>query len=483
MSKGNTTIHEKRGKTAKILTVIFLLSEVIFIAMMLNAGIFSAKYLVFASAVLLIMTLLTLPVILSKKGRRKAGYVLAVVFSVILGIGSYYIYSTADLFSEISGEDKQTEDFYVVVLKDGSYENLDDIVKKTVYITSSESDSYKSARDKLQKEFKVEYKTAEDYISTGQKLVSKDGSTHDNIIFISSVNYDMICEADANFKEYTKVLHTVSIEVESTDVAKPTNVTEETFNVYISGIDTYGSIDKVSRSDVNMIMTVDPVNKKILLTSIPRDTYVTLHSYGAKDKLTHSGIYGIDETVQTVEDWLGIDINYYLRVNFTTLEDVVNVIGGIDVYSEYSFKSAVGNYSFVKGMNHLNGEAALCFARERYAFASGDLQRVKNQQLVIEGIINKLMSNKSLLIKYPQLLGAVKDHMKTNMQDNDISSLVKMQLNDMTGWDIQMQSITGTGDMRVTYSGGSGRLSVIIPDENSVSSAAAAIRQMSTNQM
>ena len=260
-------------------------------------------------------------------------------------------------------------------------------------------------------------------------------------------------------------------------------MTEETFNVYISGIDTYGSIDKVSRSDVNMIMTVDPANKKILLTSIPRDTYVTLHSYGAKDKLTHSGIYGIDETVQTVEDWLGIDINYYLRVNFTTLEDVVNVIGGIDVYSEYSFKSAVGNYSFVKGMNHLNGEAALCFARERYAFASGDLQRVKNQQLVIEGIINKLMSNKSLLIKYPQLLGAVKDHIKTNMQDNDISSLVKMQLNDMTGWDIQMQSITGTGDMRVTYSGGSGRLSVIIPDENSVSSAAAAIRQMSTNQM
>ena len=219
-----------------------------------------------------------------------------------------------------------------------------------------------------------------------------------------------------------------------------------------------------------------------MLTSIPRDTYVTLHSYGAKDKLTHSGIYGIDETVKTVEDWLGIDINYYLRVNFTTLEDVVNVIGGIDVNSEYSFTSSVGNYSFVKGVNHLNGEAALCFARERYAFASGDFQRVKNQQLVIEGIINKLMSNKSLLVKYPQLLGAVKDKVKTNMSDKEISALVKMQLDDMSGWDIQMQSITGTGAMRVTYSGGSGNLSVIIPDDSSVSSAVTKIKQMSLKE-
>ncbi len=473
----------KRKKTAaNILTVLFLLSEVIFLVMILTSGIFASKYLIFAGCILLVMTAVTLLLVRSAKGRRKAGYVLAVFFSAILAFGSYYLYSTADLFGEISGEDKQAEDFYVVVLKDGSYESIDDIAKHTVYITSGQSDSYEAAKDKLKEEFKVEYETAGDYILLGQKLISEDGAEHDEIIYLSSINYEMICETDTSFKDSTKILDTVSIEVENTDVAKPANVTGESFNVYISGIDTFGSIDKVARSDVNMIMTVDPVNKKILLTSIPRDTYVTLHSYGAKDKLTHSGIYGIDETVKTVEDWLGIDINYYLRVNFTTLEDVVNVIGGIDVNSEYSFTSSVGNYSFVKGVNHLNGEAALCFARERYAFASGDFQRVKNQQLVIEGIINKLMSNKSLLVKYPQLLGAVKDKVKTNMSDKEISALVKMQLDDMSGWDIQMQSITGTGAMRVTYSGGSGNLSVIIPDDSSVSSAVTKIKQMSLKE-
>ena len=361
--------NKSKNTAANVLTVIFLLSEALFIAMMVTAGIFSAKHIIFAGVILLIITLITLILLRSdrqKKGRRRTGAALAVIFSVILAIGSYYLYSTFDLFGTISKDDKQTEDFYVAVLKDGSYDDISDIKGKTVFVSEGESDSYKDAKDRLKDEYEVTYENSGAYADLGRKLIGADGNNLDNIIFVSSINYDMLCEEISGFRDNTKILYTVSIEIENEDVAKPANVTEQPFNVYISGIDTYGNINKVSRSDVNMIMTVDPVRKKILLTSIPRDMYVTLHSYGAKDKLTHTGIYGVDETVTTVEDWLGIDINYYLRVNFTTLEDVVDVIGGIDVESEYSFKSSASKYS-QRNQSHERRSSSL-FCKRKVCF-------------------------------------------------------------------------------------------------------------------
>ena len=164
------------------------------------------------------------------------------------------------------------------------------------------------------------------------------------------------------------------------------------FSIYISGIDTSGNISNVSRSDSNTVVTVNTETHQVLLTSIPRDYYVTLHSKNAKDKLTHSGIYGIAETVNTVEDLLDTDINYYVRVNFTTVIKLVDTLGGIDVNSDYAFTS--GEFNFVKGMNHMNGKQALAFSRERHAFKDGDNQRIKNQQKVIEAIINKVLNSK-----------------------------------------------------------------------------------------
>lgn len=466
---------------AKIWTVMFLLTEIAFIVFMSITNIFPLKYFIFLIAMMVIATVLILPLLCSQKekaGRRRTGMVLATIISVFLIMGSYYLYSTNNLFGTISKDDKQTEDFHVMVLKEGSYKEVEEIKDKDIFVSEGGTASFIDAKIELKDEYKVNYKTAGNYMELGHQLVDEDGKTHDNIIFVSSVNYDMLCEEITDFKENTKILHTISIEMESKDIAKHINVTEEPFNMYISGIDTYGNINKVSRSDVNMIMTVDPINKKILLTSIPRDMYVTLHSYGEKDKLTHSGIYGAEETVATVEDWLGIDINYYLRVNFTTLEDVVDVIGGIDVQSDFSFTSHVSDYSYVKGINHMNGEKALFFARERYAFASGDRQRIKNQQLVIQGIINKILGDKSLLLKYPQLLGAVRDQMRTNMLDDDIAALVKMQLNDMSGWEIETSSITGTGTSAMTYSGGNRKLYVMVPNDNSVLEAVEKIKKI-----
>jgi len=249
-----------------------------------------------------------------------------------------------------------------------------------------------------------------------------------------------------------------------------TAVTEEPFNVCVTGIDIWGEIDQVSRSDVNMVVTVNPKTRTVMLTSVPRDSYVILHSFGEYDKLTHSGVWGVDETVTTLEDWLDIDIDYYVRVNFSMLVDIVNAIGGIDVYSDYAFKSAIHDCSYKKGWNHLSGKQALYFARERKAFKDQDQQRIKNQQKVMKACLKKVTSSRVLLTNYTKLLDAVDDEMQTDMSQKEMTSLVKMQLADMDKkWTIKTQSVKGDLTMKGTYTMGMGRdLLVSIPREKSV---------------
>ena len=218
-----------------------------------------------------------------------------------------------------------------------------------------------------------------------------------------------------------------------------------------------------------MIVTVNPETREILLTSMPRDSYVKLHSNGMLDKLTHTGVYGIDETIMTVEDWLGVEINYYYRVNFVMLVNLVDAIGGVTVNSPFDFKSSVSEYTYVKGKNELDGMAALYFVRERKTFEDEDEERIRNQQRVLKAIIKKATKSKVILTNYGDILNAVEDHMETNMTNKNISALVKMQLNDMSRWKIKTISIDGDDAMKGTYSMGPGRpLFVSIPKEESV---------------
>lgn len=454
-----------------ILLLICMLVCTVFLSMMLLVDSFPGMYvlgMLGAVALIMLLIIILLNSRREKTVKRKIGSVLAVLLILGLGVGSYYMYSTYSLFSTITAASVQTEDFHVVVLNEDKYETVDDIKGRELFVTTSENSRYKEAKGILMSEANVSYKETESYLETGHQLVDEKGATHDNVIFVSNTNYEMMCEEIDTFKQNTKIIHTVSIEMVADDFAKRVNVTKDPFNVYISGIDTSGSIGTVARSDVNMIMTVNPQTKKILLTSIPRDMYLPLHTYGANDKLTHSGIYGIQETTATVEDWLGIDINYYLRVNFTTLTDIVDAIGGIDVESQYPFSSSVSSYSYSAGMNHLDGEAALYFARERKSLPGGDNERIKNQQRVLTAIIDKVTSSTVILTKYTQLLEAVGDKMQTSLSNNDISAIVKMQIKDMGQWDIISNSVKGKGGMMETYSMPGRKLSVAVPVEESV---------------
>ena len=327
-------------------------------------------------------------------------------------------------------------------------------------------------KSEVTKKVRVTLVNQENLLDLGNKLIGKNV----DVILTSATQYSMLGDEIKNFKESTKILYTIKHEIQtSTKVEETTSskysVNSGKFNVYISGIDTTGNISNVSRSDANILMSVNANTHEVLLTSIPRDYYVTLHSYGAKDKLTHSGIYGINETVKTAEDLLDTDINYYVRVNFTTVIKLVDKLGGIDVYSDYSFTTSDKLHTFKKGYNHMNGEEALRFSRERYAFESGDNQRVKNQQHVIEAIMKKVLNSTTLLTKYTSILDSLKGSFQTNIEQDDISKLVKDQINNMSSWTIKSNSLTGTGASSSTYSMGSTKLYVMVPNSTSVTSA------------
>lgn len=233
------------------------------------------------------------------------------------------------------------------------------------------------------------------------------------------------------------------------------NVATDSFNVYVTGIDQW-TVEKgldLERSDINMIATVCPKTRKILLTSIPRDAYVALHRTGTMDKLTHTGIYGVDETLNTVQDWTGLDMNYYVKVNFSACVHIVDAIDGVDVYSPVAFNSSISKYTYNKGWNHLNGKEALYFARERKTFYNEEDQiRVVNQQRVIRAMLNKIMSSKTLLTKYGELMDVMIEDMETNMPAEDIKALVKLQMTDLSAWEIKTQRMTGEYEMETVAS-------------------------------
>ena len=288
-----------------------------------------------------------------------------------------------------------------------------------------------------------------------------------DILVLDNSMRDYLKEMDPDFESKTRIIWTVEKSTIKEVIVKEVDISKKPFTVLISGIDIAGSINLRSRSDVNILMVVNPGTNKILTISIPRDTYTQLGcKTGDYDKLTHSGIYGVNCTVKTIENLLDIDINYYVRVNFTSLTKLVDVIGNINVYSKYSFTTEDGSH-FVSGMNSLNSAEALTFARARHQFESGDIQRGLNQQEVIKGIIGKLLSP-STFTKIEGIIKAVGKSIDTNFTTDDLSKLIKKQIDNNIAWDITTSNLSGVGAMKPTYSMGSRLLYVMIPNPDSL---------------
>lgn len=456
------------GILFKVIAIAFIIITIKFYMSIHKLDLLSNSYIMIFTIAEIIFTLLMIIGLAKKHKTYKLNILCLIIVLLLSGVYLYvsnYANATTEFLGSMFQEVKETEEYYVVVRKTSEYDSIEDIDGKNVYAFQIEEDVKENVENKVD----VTFKTENNLTDLGNNLINKET----DVILVSSSQYSMLSEEIEDFKDNTKILYTANHEIKktatvSTDDSKYT-IENGIFNVYISGIDTSGNISNVSRSDANILATVNTKTHEVLLTSIPRDYYVTLHSKRAKDKLTHSGIYGINETVTTVEDLLDIDINYYVRVNFTTVIKLVDTLGGVNVYSDYDFNTQ--GYHFNKGYNYLNGEQALAFSRERYSFAGGDNQRVKNQQAVIEAIIKKVMNSTTILTKYTNILESLEGSFQTNIEQSEISSLVKSQLENMSSWTIKNNALTGTGSYGPTYSMGSTQLYIMLPSESSVSSA------------
>ena len=254
------------------------------------------------------------------------------------------------------------------------------------------------------------------------------------------------------FNDETKVITSYTYDAKLEVTTKKTDVTEKPFSVYVTGIDVYGSLKTVSRSDVNLIVTVNPKTKQILMTSIPRDCEIELHSNGKLDKLTHTGNYGTSETINTIQDLLDMNINYFVRTNFSGMTNIVDALGGITVESDEDFITLHGNYHITEGINEMDGDKALCFVRERKHLKLGDFARGRNQQKVLKALMDKALSPK-IITNFDNVLSALEGTFETDMSSDEIRSLLNMQLNDMADWNIINVQIEGEYyDCYETYS-------------------------------
>lgn len=467
---------KKESKITNIVSIVIycllLLISITTIGIVFNLQIIPSKYLIPGISLFALIMIIMGFLVINKKIKKLIKIIcdfLSIIFILLFSLVLYYLSTTIKFMDKIVSKDYQTEQYYVVVLKDSNYSYLSDLENKKLGTYKTENDKYLSSLSELTNKVSLTKLEYDDYLLSGQALIDKKVDA----LYISATFKAILDDALDGFESKVQILDTTTVKIQNETVAVETNVTSEAYNIYISGIDIFGDISLVSRSDVNMVVTVNPTTHKVLLTSIPRDYYVKLHgTSGYNDKLTHAGIYGINKSIETIEDLFNIDINYYVRVNFSTLINLVDSIGGITIYSDAAFTSYTNKAcSFVQGNNTVDGTCALAFSRERYAYQTGDLHRVANQQAVLTAILKKALSSKTLVTKYASILKSLGYSFETNMPQAKIYDLVNMQLSDMPSWNISNYSVDGKGSYEYTYSYPSRKLYVMFPNMTAVNNA------------
>ena len=426
-----------------------------------------------------IIAAIVLSIFLIIKKKAKIFNVIMLIIMNIVLVFSYMQFRTAiGLFDNLNSNAAVSEyTMSVVVMKNDAAEKLADL--KGASVASPVSADGENI-NKLMKEIRDKEKQSlnltesKNYISAYEELAA---GTSKAMILNSSFE-DLITSQHADFKDKTKKIYEYKI-TKSVN-AKAKQNAGDTFNVYISGIDTYGPVSSVSRSDVNIIMTVNKKTGKILLTTTPRDSYVKIADGGNNqyDKLTHAGIYGVDSSIHTLENVYGIKIDYYARLNFTSFLKLIDTVGGVDVYNDQAFVSHVGKKNFQPGLLHMNSDMALSFVRERYSLTGGDHDRGKNQEKVIAAIIKKLTSKEGL-VNYQSVIKELSESIQTNMPIETAMGLANEQLRAGKEYIVASQALTGTGSMSLpSYAMPGAQLYMMQIDDKSLEEVTANIKDV-----
>lgn len=481
--------NKKQNKVGKVFGVIFsivmIAATMYLLFNIIKLNVLPTKLLFLMTIVFVLLDLIFI-LLLCFATKGVVSKIICIIFALAISLGSclggYYMSKTGGLLSSMTNVAKHSKNTISVVVKESSdMKKKSDLAGRSVGTLANinTTGSKKILKELTNSGISMEQK---EFGSMTEMLESFYNGEVDSIVISESSRTQITdMEAYANFDNNTRVVYQTSYKVQNTDKAKAvSNITNTPFNVLISGSDTRGGFDENGRSDVIMVATVNPKTGTILLTSIPRDFYVTIAcdagdgcQQGALDKITHTGIHGTNTTKRTVEQLLGIEINYTFKVGFDTVTDIVDAVDGIDVnvepgYECNNFLHAPG-LSVHAGVNHLNGEQALGYARERYAYSEGDRQRTKNQQQVLMGIVDKVTSP-AIVTNYAQIMDSMANTFSTTMSNDEISSLIKYQLNSNPKWKMEQYMVNGTGDTLMCAELGDAAY-VMVPDQSTVTTA------------
>ena len=473
-SKRTRSGKVKRSVNIALLTIYVLLGGFL-LFLIFRHNILAFRYLnVMTAAVVILVALASLLLIIYRKAEKFTIFFLTLAI-LVSSVSFFALQQFVGFTSHINSTSNYSEySMSVVVLKDSDVHNvtqLDGVTGPTDTDNDNIQKLIADIKTSQSKELTVEQSNS--YLAAYKSLIAGEAKA----IVLNSVFENII---ESEYPDYASKIRKIYTKNITKEVAAPKVSKNQSFNVYVSGIDTYGPISSVSRSDVNIIMTVNRETKKILLTTTPRDSYVPIADGGnnQKDKLTHAGIYGVDSSIHTLENLYGVDINYYVRLNFTSFLKLIDLLGGVDVYNDQEFTSRHGKFHFPVGNVHLDSEQALGFVRERYSLADGDRDRGRNQQKVIVAIIQKLTSTEALK-NYSDIIQGLQDSLQTNMPIETMIDLVNTQLESGGSYKVNSQDLKGTGQMGLpSYAMPDSNLYMMEIDDSSLAAAKSAIQDV-----
>lgn len=437
----------RQGKTKTIISwgllLVYTILAVFLLFLIFRYNLLAFRYLNILATVLIVVLAIVIFYLIKAKKAKNFTLFLLICGILINGTSLFAVGQFIGFTSHLNATSNYSNySMSVAVLADSPIDNIGEVTSLTAPTATDKANIQQLLEDiktTQNKELTVEESSS--YLAAYKSLLSGEAKA----IVLNSV-FENIIEAD--YPDYASKIKKIYTKDLTKTVETPKSVKGDSFNIYVSGIDTYGPISSVSRSDVNIIMTVNRETKKILLTTTPRDSYVSIADGGnnQKDKLTHAGIYGVDASIHTLENLYGIDLNYYARLNFTSFLKLIDLIGGIDVYNDQEFRAHTNGKFYPVGNVHLDSEQALGFVRERYSLADGDRDRGRNQQKVIVAIIQKLTSSEALK-NYDTIIQGLQDSLQTNMPIETMISLINTQLEQGGSYQVTSQDLKGTGRM------------------------------------
>ena len=475
--KQKRTSNRSWGMVNVGLTILYAILALVLLFTMFNYNFLSFRFLnIIITIGLLVVLAISIFLQKSKKSPLVTTVVL-VIFSLVSLVGIFGFKQMIDITNRMNQTAAFSEvEMSIVVPKESDIKDVSQLTSVQAP-TKVDKNNIETLMSALKKDKKVDVKV--DDVASYQEAYDNLKSGKSKAMVLSGSYASLLESVDSNYASNLKTIYTYKIKKKNSNSAK--QVDSKVFNIYISGIDTYGSISTVSRSDVNIIMTVNMNTHKILLTTTPRDAYVKIPGGGANqyDKLTHAGIYGVETSEQTLEDLYGTKIDYYARINFTSFLKLIDQLGGVTVHNDQAFTSLHGKFDFPVGDIQMNSEQALGFVRERYSLDGGDNDRGKNQEKVISAIVNKLASLKSVS-NFTSIVNNLQDSVQTNMSLDTINALANTQLDSGSKFTVTSQAVTGTGStgQLTSYAMPNSSLYMMKLDDSSVASASQAIKNL-----